>query len=334
MRGNLIPEAKQEAVERALRQAFGVDEFEDIRILTEGLSSALVFRIVVRGKPYLLRIIMKTDAMNDPTRQFTCMQIAASAGIAPRVWYASIEDRISITDFVNVKPWPENRAALIADMIRRVHSLRAFPKLMNYFDTLDGFIQRFQERKILPEKLTEDIFRLYGEMARVYPRNDPDGVASHNDLKPENILFDGERVWLVDWEAAFLNDRYADLAVPANFFVGNEAEEDAYLRAYFGEPPGEYRSARFFLVQQAAHLYYGTVFLLLVARAGKPIDPSLDAPDFEDFHRRLVSGEVSLANDEAREQYAKIHLNRGLRDMRTRRFQEALAQVAAHPAGA
>jgi thiamine kinase-like enzyme len=330
----MIPEHKREVVGRALRQAFGVDEFEDIRILTEGLSSALVFRIVVRGKPYLLRIITKTDAMNDPTRQFTCMKIAAEAGIAPHVWYVSIEDRVSITDFVNVRPWPENRAPLIAATIRRVHSLPAFPKLMNYFDTLDGFIRRFQERKILPEKTTEEIFRLYGEVARVYPRNDPDGVASHNDLKPENILFDGERVWLVDWEAAFLNDRYADLAVPANFFVRDEAEEDAYLCAYFGEPPGEYRRARFFLLQQAAHLYYGTVFLMLVAATGKPIAQSLDAPDFADFHRRLLSGEVSLANDEAREQYAKVHLNRGLRDMQAQRFQDAIAQVAAHDAGA
>jgi thiamine kinase-like enzyme len=325
----VIPKTKQAVVARALRQTFGADEFEDIRILTEGLSSALVFRIIVRGKPYLLRIIMKTDAMNDPTRQFTCMKIAAEAGIAPRVWYASVEDRISITDFVNVKPWPKNRAPLIADTVRRVHSLPPFPRLMNYFDTLDGFIQRFQERKILPEKLTEDIFRLYGEVARVYPRNDPDHVSSHNDLKPENILFDGERVWLVDWEAAFLNDRYADLAVPANFFVRDEAEEEAYLQAYFGEPPGDYRRARFFLVQQAAHIYYGTVFLLLIARAGKPIDPGLEAPDFADFHRRLVSGDISLAADDAREQYAKIHLNRALRDVQSQRFQDALAQVAA-----
>jgi hypothetical protein len=43
----MIPETKHAAVARALREAFGVSEFEDIRILTTGLSSALVFRIVV-----------------------------------------------------------------------------------------------------------------------------------------------------------------------------------------------------------------------------------------------------------------------------------------------
>ena len=50
----MIPEDKKQAVERGLREAFGVTEFEDIRQLTEGLSSALIFRIVVRGTPYLL----------------------------------------------------------------------------------------------------------------------------------------------------------------------------------------------------------------------------------------------------------------------------------------
>jgi thiamine kinase-like enzyme len=36
-------------------------------------------------------------------------------------------------------------------------------------------------------------------------------------IKFRYINFDGERAWLVDWEAAFLNDRYFDLDVVANF---------------------------------------------------------------------------------------------------------------------
>jgi hypothetical protein len=32
------------------------------------------------------------------------MQAAAEAGIAPRVWYANVEDRLLITDFVGAKP--------------------------------------------------------------------------------------------------------------------------------------------------------------------------------------------------------------------------------------
>jgi hypothetical protein len=105
----MIPEAKQPAVARALKEAFGVTEFEDIRMMTAGLSPALVFRIVLRGCPYLLRIVTNTDATagpgrGDQTHHFACMRLAAEAGIGPRVWYTSAEDRVSITDFIEARP--------------------------------------------------------------------------------------------------------------------------------------------------------------------------------------------------------------------------------------
>ena len=323
----LIPELKKAAVGRALRQALGLDECEEIRILTGGLSTALVFRIVVRGRPYVLRVIMRTDAMGDPTRLFARMQAAADAGIAPGILYTSIDDRISITEFIESKPWPHNSASMIATTIRRVHSLPAFPKSLNPLGVIDayGFIRQFQAANILPQEVTEELFRLHAELARAYPRG-TDDVSCHNDLKPENMVFDGARVWLVDWEAAFLNDRYTDLAVPANFFVRDESHEEAYLRAYFGEPPGEYRRARFFLMQQAVRVSYVTAFMLIAA-AGEPIDPDMTAPDFGEFHRQMLSGQVSMATREAKLQYAKVHFNEALRCMRSPRFKDAIALV-------
>jgi len=58
----LIPEAKKDAVACALRETFGVTGYDDIQMMTAGLSVALVFRIVVRGQPYLLRLVVSTDA--------------------------------------------------------------------------------------------------------------------------------------------------------------------------------------------------------------------------------------------------------------------------------
>lgn len=90
--------------------------------------------------------------MGDPTRQFNCMKLAAEAGLAPRIWYTSIEDRISITDFVVARPFSVGEAKTkLAELLRELHSLPPFPKLMNYQDTMDGFLQKFQEAKILPE---------------------------------------------------------------------------------------------------------------------------------------------------------------------------------------
>jgi thiamine kinase-like enzyme len=198
---------------------------------------------------------------------------------------------------------------------------------------MDGFVRKFQAAKILPESETEELFQGYARVASVYPRHDSDMVSSHNDLKPENILFDGDRVWLVDWEAAFLNDRYLDLAVVANFVVTNDAEEEAYLRTYFGEAAGEYRHARFYLMRQILHMAYAVVFMRL-GSGGKAIEPNSKAPGFRDFHNRIWAGEVSLATDEPKLQYARVHMNQVLQNMRAVRFQDALRIVSDRHASA
>jgi len=157
----MIPEAKKEAVARGLREAFGVTEFEGIERLTAGMSAALVFRIVVEGRAYLLRIILNTAAapgpgQGDPTRQFACMRSAAEVWIAPRVWYTSIEDGVSITDFVEAQAFPIREAlALIPAALQKLHALPPFPRAVNYHplrwrpSLAGGLGGHFPERPVL-----------------------------------------------------------------------------------------------------------------------------------------------------------------------------------------
>ncbi|MEO8096415.1 MAG: phosphotransferase [Acidobacteriota bacterium] len=336
----MLPEAKADAVARALHDAFGVPTFEDIRMLTAGQSGALVFRIVVRGSPYLLRVVKDTgDAVGpgrgDQTNHFTCMKLAAEAGIAPCVWYTSLEDRVSITDFVDVKPFSRTEAlARLPSTLRTLHALPPFPLMRTgtYLANMDGFVRRFLAAKTLPEPEAEKLSLAYERVAAAYPRDGSDTVSSHNDLNPENILFDGDRPWLVDWEASFQNDRYLDLAVVANFVVTNDAEEESYLRKYFGEAAGDYRMARFYLMRQLLHVFCPAV-LWLLNREGKPMDSTAKAPDFRDFHNRLWAHEVNLAAKETKQQYARVHINQILQNMQTARFEDALRIVSQRASG-
>jgi hypothetical protein len=140
----MIPEAKKDAVTRALKETFGVAEFDDLRMLSaSNFTSAMVFRILVQGRPCSLRVITRTDANTDPTRQFLCMKSAAEAGLAPRVLYTNIEDRVSITDFVEPRPLPVTEAVTpLAITLQAMHTLPPFPRLTNDFDTAPTFLLR------------------------------------------------------------------------------------------------------------------------------------------------------------------------------------------------
>src|SRR5579871_451843 len=329
----MIPETKLAAVTRGLREAFDVTEFEDIRAITKGRTSALVFRIVVKGTPLLLRIITNTASMLGPERQFTCMKMAADAGIAPRIWYSSTEDQIAITDFVEEVPFPANEALVrMPRLLRALHALPPFPAGVSHLDTTcmfllnktnaDGFIPKIQKANILPPAEFDELLALLARVAAVYARWEADMVSSHNDLfKPDNILFDGSRVWLVDWEAAFLNDRYADLAVVANMLVSNDAEEGLYLQEYFGHAPDEYQLARFFLMRQVARIFYSMVFLWM----GSPGEPER----VTEFQRQYWTGEVNLVEKPMKTVFGRFNRERLLESVRSPRFEEALKIVSA-----
>lgn len=91
-------------------------------------------------------------------------------------------------------------------------------------------------------------------------------VPCHNDLLPGNVLFDevSNRVWLLDFEYAGMNDRFFDLGnLSVNCGLDHAADHEL-LRLYFGEstPPrwarlqlmkmmSEFREGMWAVVQQA-----------------------------------------------------------------------------------
>ena len=332
----MIPDEKCAAVTRGLHQAFGETEIEEIRELT-GRGSNPVFRTVVRGSVFLLRINVRAGDMG---RHYSCMKAAAEAGVAPRVWYTHADDRISITDFVEVAPFSVTDALIqIPAALRALHALPPFPNVPNHLNTscmflvhkgpaVDGFLLRIREANFLPKSEREEFFARYAEVAALYPHCDADMVSSHNDLfKPDNMLFDGKRVWLADWEAAFLNDRYADLAVVANLIVTNDAEERVFLQEYFGQAPDAYQRARFFLAVQLAHMFYATVFLLL-GSVDKQIDWTTTPPQFTDLQRRIWAGDIKLDDKETKIAFGMAHWQQLFHQMRQARFDEALRIVS------
>ncbi len=331
---SLIPAAKQDAVRKALQTAFQTTSVDSISVLKGGLSNAQVYKLVVGGQAYVLRIVMRVEAFNDPLRQYLCMKRAADAGIAPQVYYASAEDALSITAFVEAQPLPPGETLIspLAEMIKTIHATPSFPPLVNFLDGVDLFIGNYRATGLLPESATEEHFRYYAQIQQAYPRHDPDLVSSHNDLNRGNLLYDGRKLWVIDWEAAFLNDRYVDLAIVGKAFAPDAAREDRFLRAYFGAALDDYRRARYFLMVQITHFYYGLILLNMVAGAGARAggfvaDPGMETPSMGAFHQQIGTGTISLQTLDNQLLYGKIMLNEALQNMKTARFGESLGAM-------
>jgi len=325
----MIPADKQPLVQKALQKTFGVDEFETMEQLTKGLSGALVFKITVHGTPYLLRVITRTETRDKPAYYFDCLKTAADAGIAPRIHYLDIDDRISITDFIQPKHFSIADARIqMADLIKDLHALPKFAHQMSFLEASDNFLQRFRASNIVPESETKDVFDLYEKIRKVYPRYDEANLVScHNDIKADNIIFDGMRPWLVDWEAARLNDRYLDLAAIANFVVKNESDENELLQRYFGDSLDEYNQARFFLMSMIVHMFCFTLCTMLYA-AGKSIDINTPTVGFNEFHDGLWNCQIDLADNDQKLHYGLVHYHELVHKMKTDRFGETLRTLS------
>lgn len=165
----------------------------------------------------------------------------------------------------------------------------------------------------------------YGNLRARYRTDPADLVASHNDLNPRNILYDGSRLWLVDWESAFLADRYVDLSCIANLFARTPAQEDLLLATYFGAAD-ETRRARLQVMRQVNHLFYG---LVMASAVGDPPQArDLSGRSLAQLHEALSLGEPVLDTEAGRFAYVKARLAAALEGLRAPQLEAALAVIA------
>ena len=330
-----IPAAHRAAVNRALEAAFGTSAVDAITPLTGGASGARVFRISVSGTERLLRIETNRGGAHDPVRQFACMRIASDAGVAPRVYYASADEGIALTDFIRASASASGpasdaaRRARLSSLARAVavlHAAPLFPPFMSFFDAMDFLVGNLETSGVLPAAISQRLATRYRAIAAVYPRSDSELVSSHNDLNPSNVLFEGDRPWLIDWELAFAADRFVDLAALMNFFATEPDDEELVLRAYFGREPGAVHRARALLMQQVNRIYYASMMLQLAVTA-KP-DFRLSETDLGTrSFREVRPGLPPVSSEDGRIRFACVFLHDALEQMESARFRDALTTL-------
>jgi hypothetical protein len=289
-----------------------VEAFEP---LAGGFSPALIHKVTVGGRSYVLRREQAFDGFRDPRRSYACMAAAAAAGLSPAVHHADPDAGLVVMDLIDQKPradYPGGPAAMVpevAGLIRRLQALEGFAPPVEFFDGIDDVLAKLEATALFTPRALDASLIVWRVVKAAYPRLAPHQlVASHNDLNPANILYDGQRLWLVDWESGFVNDPYVDPAILANWYDLDAAREIDLLERVFGDAAEE-RCARLWLMRRAADMFYGALSLLTAAPAFAPgSQAGFAGPTFLEVRAMIAAGELSLATPDGGLMFGKALL--------------------------
>jgi thiamine kinase-like enzyme len=211
------------------------------------------FRIRLGGAQYVLRVCdPDAEALGvDRATEALAATRAAAAGIGPAVAAWLEDEGALVTRWLEGGPLTAEELrgpralAEVAAALRRFHDGPPLPSAFAVFELVErnGELVR-RARGADPDGYAEALEATRRIRAALDPRRpDHEPVPCHNDLLSANFVRDGERVRIVDWEYAGMNDRFFDLG---NLAVNNglgEIEELALLELYFDEPASERRLA-------------------------------------------------------------------------------------------
>jgi hypothetical protein len=326
-----VPKEHREIARSALAAAFDSHAVEALRPVAGGVSGALTYRVEARGKSYLLRIETRRSPLRNP-HQYTCMRIASEAGIAPALRYFDADAGVAVMDFLQERPigefpgGPQDLAKALGGLAARLQGTPTFPRLWDFPQAVDRILGFVRSSRMFAAGLLDAHAEGFEHIRSVYRWDESALVSSHNDPNPRNLIFDGERLWLVDWEPAYRNDPLTDVAFLVENFAPTAELERVLVEAWLGDEPDRALRARLVLMRQLTRLYYAGLLLTLAGGHLRPApEPDLAAPSPDEFRAAVAGGEYTPTSKETMFILGKMYLAGFLAGLSTPAFDEALA---------
>jgi len=305
-----LPPSQRDAARAALADVIGAAPVDAVVPVTGGMTAARLFRIDSGGHQYLLRLEgtvgplerLGFELLESPLRnphQYVSLRIAAESGIAPRVYYVNETSRVVVMDFVHRQPlatYPGGLPALtqaLGELLARLQATPTFPYFVRYPDIVGRLWAHVCRTGLFAPGVLDRCSEHFERICAAYVWDDAHSVSGHNDSVPVNILFDGERLWMIDWESAYRNDPLVDVAIVSGSIARTPELEGILLRAWRGRAPDDALLARLKLVRALTRLFYAGVMLSASATTPRAApDTDIAAPTLAEFEHAVRYGRL------------------------------------------
>ena len=211
-----------------------------IRPLHGGITNRN-FVVSIDDGDYVVRIPGERTALLGIDRAFEAEAAtrAAVLGIGPAV--LGMLDGVGtlvtrLVDGHHLEPTPfEARLDDVVSVIRRFHSSGPLGGAFPIHRIVEWHARDAAAHGVMAPPAYERLHQQSRRIEAAFHVAPMPTVPCHNDLLPGNILFTDDRVWLLDFEYAGMNDVFFDLGnLSVNSELGHDAEE-RLLRSYFGQ---------------------------------------------------------------------------------------------------
>ncbi len=306
--------AQRETAHAAIAAVLRPTALVNVRPVTGGVSGASVFLIEAGGRRLVLRMEGPAEPLRNP-HQYVSMRLAAEAGIAPRIHYLDAGERVVMMDFIEDRPletYPggaEGLARAVGALLQKLQALPLFSRFMDYPDVVDRLWTHVCNTGLFADGVLDAASQRLADIRNAYALEPEKYLSSHNDILPRNLLFDGERLWLIDWENAYRNDPLVDLATALDNFAPSPELEDVLLAASLGRAPDRIFRDRLPLVRSLTRLFYAGVLFSASASAPRTTpDTDLAAPTAAEFERMIRDGRLKPETPETTHVLGKMFL--------------------------
>ncbi|PHO18277.1 choline kinase [Malaciobacter molluscorum LMG 25693] len=201
------------------------------KLKIQGLCN-INYKICTKNQSYILRVFKSNKSVNISRNfEYKVQKKAFYKKVSSKVYYFDLKNGFLINKFIkgmhkyNLKN--KDLKALIK-VVKKIHNLNIKSKTYDFFKDLKHYsknLKDLQSKKAL-KKLKKEL---------IYLSNfDKNLALCHHDLNVKNIIFTKkDKVKIIDWEYAGVNDIYFDLATICSEYKLNKTREKLLLKYYF-----------------------------------------------------------------------------------------------------